>query len=203
MSGPLAFVDVETTGLDPDRHEVYEVALITDDNGQRTEYRWWIEDVELRTADPDALRISRYYQRYPTAGTERYQEGVVLSATSVAALVAKVTAGRHLVGAVPSLDAAFLTRLLRRAGYAPAWHYHLVDVEALVAGWLAAAAGEFPDIRSDLDPTPPWNSRELALALRVEHDPDAQHTALGDARWAAAIYDAVMMGHHNPKPADG
>ena len=60
------------------------------------------------------------------------------------------------------------------------WHYHLVDVEALAAGKLGIA--------------PPWKSDELSAALGVTITEDDRHTALGDAKWAMRIYDAVMGG---------
>jgi hypothetical protein len=58
----LVFVDTETTGLDPDRHEVYEIGLI---DGNGAELHLWISDAPLQTADPIALRIGRYYERWP------------------------------------------------------------------------------------------------------------------------------------------
>lgn len=47
------------------------------------------------------------------------------------------------------------------------------------------------------DPTgalPPWNSNDMSRAVGVEPDDFDRHTALGDARWAKAIYEAVMGG---------
>lgn len=195
-SAPLAFIDTETTGLDPDRHQLYEIAVITDDGtGQRAEHTWWIAGVDLSTADPDALRISRYYQRTPTAAWEHPD--------IVAREVAELTAGRHLVGAVPSFDAAFVNRFLRANGHAPSWHYHLVDVEALAAGYLAAGGiGAAILGPGDFDPRPPWKSDLLSQAVGVQPDRAARHTALGDARWAAAIYDAVMRHIRHIHPAD-
>ena len=40
---------------------------------------------------------------------------------------------------------------------------------------------------------PPWSSERLSNALGVELPNEAdRHTALGDARWAARIFDRVM-----------
>lgn len=117
---PLAFIDTETTGLDPDYHQVYEIGLLLEPDPPcpALEYRWWLP-VDLTTASPDALRISRYYQRRPDTPDQP---------DDVANQLAALTAGTHLVGAVPSFDANFLTRFLHTHGHAPAWHYHLVDV---------------------------------------------------------------------------
>jgi hypothetical protein len=111
----------------------------------------------------------------------------------------RLTAGAHLVGAVPSFDAAFLSRLLRANGCCPAWHYHLVDVEALAAGYIAGRADNVevgpPSVPAEEGVDlcrPPWYSNDLSRAVGVDPDRYDRHTALGDARWAMAIYDAVM-----------
>ncbi len=166
----LAFIDTETTGLDPEVHQVYEIGLLLepDPPGPALEYRWWLP-VDLGAASPDALRISRYYQRHP---------GTLDDPADVADQLAGLTAGAHLVGAVPSFDAAFLDRFLRAHGRSPAWHYHLVDVEALAAGHLHQA--------------PPWSSHELSRAVGVDPADYERHSAIGDARWARDIYRAVL-----------
>jgi hypothetical protein len=215
----LCFLDIETTGLDPDRHEVYEIALIRGDTSvienQPTELHLWISDAPLATADPTALRIGRYYERWPYS--KQYDQTLrlpmappnpsmdpwlselpspyIIDGKTAAWIVAAATAGAHLVGAVPSFDAAFLDRLLRRHNLVPAWHYHLVDVEALAAGalaYLAASALACSGEERDAKAVPPWDSSELSRAVGVEPDKVERHTALGDARWAKAIYDAVM-----------
>lgn len=211
MSATLVFLDTETTGLDPDRHEVYEIGLIVrhPDADTDQEYRWWLR-VNLDRADPNALRIGRYFQRHPdrhnlrltrqwwpNQNTGVLEDGKALSPQPVsmqdiAERLMRLTADAHLVGAVPSFDAAFLTRFLRAHGCCPAWHYHLVDVEALAAGYLngVGSTGVYAPGAAE----PPWNSNELSRAVGAEPDQVERHTALGDARWARAIYDAVMGG---------
>lgn len=186
IADPVVFVDTETTGLDPDRHEIWELAIITADG---SEWEWQLP-VDLARADPTGLRIGRFYERRaavvprPTslAGIARWRTGgsawVSDGVTDMAQQVAVLLDGRHLVGAVPSFDAAFLGRWLRAHGQAAAWHYHLVDVEALAAGKLGVA--------------PPWKSDDLTAGLGLEIDHEGRHTALGDARWAKAIYQAVL-----------
>lgn len=57
--GPVCFVDTETTGLDPDRHQIWEVALILPDGAG---YVWQLP-VDLARADPIALNIGRFHER--------------------------------------------------------------------------------------------------------------------------------------------
>lgn len=170
MTSPVVFIDTETTGLDPARHELWEIALITA-NG--LENVWRPKPKHFERADAGALRITSFY--------ERTEDGWPWESPRKAASdITFWTSGMHLVAAVPSFDATFLTALLGRYGLVPAWHYHLVDVEALAAGRLGIA--------------PPWDSAALADALGIDSaDPQfAKHTALGDARWAKAIYEAVL-----------
>lgn len=60
LDRPLVFVDTETTGLDATVHEVVEVAYSRwDDENVRT----LIVPHTLLHADPEALRINRYWER--------------------------------------------------------------------------------------------------------------------------------------------
>lgn len=180
MSGWIA-CDVESTGLDPHHHQVWEVALVTDD-GQ--EFSWMVEDVRLRSADPDALAVGRFYERWDCAAASGSKEPALM----VARKVAKITAGKHLVGVGVAFDASMLTSMLRGIGNrAPAWHYHLVDVSAMALGYLAGrTSGYAPERRAEHAVDLPWKSYDLSEACGVAPPTDDEkHTALGDARWAA------------------
>lgn len=199
----LAFVDTETTGLDPDRHEIWEVGLIRRDPDDQTdtEYTWRLS-VDLGKAEPIALTVGGYYRRQNDPNNHD-PDKIAKSPTWFAHQFSELTHGAHLVGANPSFDDAFLKRLLRANGACPGWSYHLVDVEALAAGYLRGRARglaldgdvlKYPgiiDTSKEVAP-PPWSSSDLSRAVGVNPDDFERHTALGDARWARAIYDAVM-----------
>jgi hypothetical protein len=199
MSTPLVFVDCETDGVHSTR-KPWEIAMIRRDERGERETSFFVE-IDLSTADPFGLKVGRFYGRHPhgrflSGATESYDPGDLSPmATPVAAeWVARWTHGAHLVGAVPNFDAEMLDRLLRDHRLILTWHYHLIDIEAMAVGYLAglraAAAGE-NGLDADL-PSLPWDSDDLSRACGVEPPGEEErHTALGDARWAMRLYDAI------------
>jgi hypothetical protein len=197
MSAPLVFLDTETTGVHPGR-QVWEVAMIRRDADGERETQFFI-GVDLKRADPFGLKVGGFYERHPYG---QYLSGLRTTVPSwdemedgpdyynsykAAELVAQWTHGAHIVGAVPNFDTEVLSKMLRESELTPAWHYHLIDVEALAVGYLHGKGwSEF---------ALPWNSDDLNAQLGLDPVPDDErHTALGDARWAMRIYDAVTGG---------
>jgi DNA polymerase III epsilon subunit-like protein len=171
MKDPLGvcFIDTETTGTDPRVHEVWDIGLIVDG----VEYEYHVRPKKPAAADSTALRIGRFYLR---SGRTDWRWS---DPSAVATFVAALTADRFLVGIVPSFDAEFLRAFLVANGQAPAWHYQLIDAEVLAAGRCAAP--------------PPWNTDLIARVCEVPPQPDDErHTAIGDARFAKALYEAAL-----------
>lgn len=203
----VVFVDTETTGLDPERHEIWECATIEEDGRETV----WQLPVDLGRADAIALKIGGFHERrWPSvwgsarnSQAERALAQELTDPRTFAGEFAEITRGCHLVGAVVSFDAQRLDKLLRSNGALAEWHYHLIDVEAMAVGHIAARAtamrqanGEGKDGSDALRAAigPPWKSVDLSRNVGV--DPDntefAKHTALGDARWARAMYYAII-----------
>jgi DNA polymerase III epsilon subunit-like protein len=177
----LVFLDTETTGLSLD-DDIWEFAcILRDDMGNDTEVNFFIEhDASKMEFQPDPF-YSDYMKRWPMA----VAQDLVYTQEDAANKIRALTLGATIVGAVPNFDTERLGILLRRFKVQPGWHYHLVDVENLAAGWLAAATGM-------LKP-PPWNSDDLSMCVGVNPEDFDRHTALGDCRWVRAQYDAVMQ----------
>lgn len=198
MTAPLVFMDTETTGVHRDR-QVWEVAMIRRDDKGQMERQFFVA-VDLSAADPFGLRVGRFYERHPRGvvlsqggGDPRIVEAPLNRTTymhpfDAACSVARWTHGAHIVGAVPNFDTESLSGLLVKHMLTPAWHYHLIDVENLAAGYLAHKRPHPGGIPL------PWDSNEISRAVGVDPDQFERHTAMGDVRWAMAIYDAVMGG---------
>ena len=195
----VAFVDTETTGLDPERNPIWEIAVIIGDGPDAGEHVWQ-QQLPLNPpstngsdrmfivdragslpiiADGDrAPRSSANINRWVLDNTrfaDDYDHDTALRPDDSIERFARLVEGRHLVGAVPSFDEERLRRL-----------YHLIDVEALMVGYLLG--NPEGDWRLPL----PWKSDDLSTALGVTPPDKDRHTALGDARWAKAIYDTVI-----------
>lgn len=165
----FVFIDTETTGLDIERHELWELALIVrEDNGEQWDYEKMVSP-DLANADPNALRMNGFYERHYESGTNSYH---------VAEDVAKITSNATLVGANPSFDASFIDKFLRKWNYAPAWKHRMICVESLVAGALRLP-----------EPVSLLKSAEL---MDIEVNTEEAHTASYDAHLAMQVYDAVM-----------
>lgn len=181
----LIFLDTETTGLDIDVHEVWEVGYIVRDTesleqgtplpAEDEEKHWFLPLTNFALADPFALAIGRFWERYeyqqPLAEVDEFlykwcQDWV------------RESKDAFIVGACVDFDVYRLDRLCRRYGTRMFHNYHLVDVENLCAGHL-----HMP---------PPWKSEMIYEKLGYIVKEEDKHTALGDARACRDIYDLIM-----------
>lgn len=181
MTAPLVFLDTETTGLSLD-DDIWEFAGIRrHPDGREIELHLFI--------DHDREKCARLPESFFADHRHRYRRADSVPREQAAREISRFLApdadgGRaHVVGAVPNFDAERLALLLTEFGYPTGWHYHLIDIENLAVGYLARS-GDEPDI--------PWDSDEISRAIGVEPPTDERHTAMGDARWAMAIYDRVI-----------
>lgn len=147
---PLIFLDTETTGLDPAKHEVWEIAYASLDGEIE---RFFVEH-DVGTADPKALDLGGYHARYkhptPLGRIARIAHEISLR---------NLLRGATLVGSNPAFDAEFLSRRWDRSP----WHHRLLDI----------ATFAMPALGYDR----PMGLATIAHDLGIEA-PD--HTAAGD-----------------------
>ncbi len=154
----VVFLDVETNGRDPERHVAWEVAAWNLTTGHRCEFVTHLPDLPyfLGSAEPVALRVNRFLDRYPldeTAPSHEDTEGAIGNLCDV------LDGGRNrtlaearpclpvIVGSNPGFDIAFTTKLLVGYGFDVTrrgferWHYHPIDLGAYAAGVLGVEPG--------------------------------------------------------------
>ena len=183
MAAPIAFVDTETTGLGLDA-DIWEVAIIRRDPGKP-------DDLIRLLVEHDQENAARLPERFRADHDARYDPKIAVTRGRAAGIIdymlrpGDAGAKCHIVGAVPNFDTERIARLLAAFYIQPSWHHHLIDVENLAVGWLAAR-GEHV--------VPPWSSDEVSRRIGVEPPTEGRHTAMGDAEWARAIYDRIVGG---------
>lgn len=196
----IVFLDTETTGLDPAKEQVFEVAVVRPDGKHKV---WTFEPhpLTVRNMHPKALEVTRYKERTShrdwtwTAGLN---DGYSVWRKAMEDLSTWLT-GKHIVGAVPDFDARHLTSMYREFNLdVPKWHYHLIDVEVVAVGYIKSVAKrsrafglkqEVKELEALIKP--PYKSDELAEYFGVTiHDND-RHTALGDALWVKRWWESL------------
>jgi len=159
---PIAFVDVETTGLDPTRHEIIEIGVVVADPRTletRGTFDVQVQPSRIEDADPRALEVNGW-------SPEAWRDAVPLDVAL--ARVEPLLEGALLAGHNVGFDRAFLDAAWRRLGVTPAeMDHHALDTATLAWPLLAAGLVE-----------------SLSLAPVCEHlgiDLVQPHRALADA----------------------
>lgn len=146
----IIYLDVETTGLDPNRHHIWEMAYAVDGKPISS----CVVPHSRVGADEKALEVGQYFERITSLPT---------SPTFEMALATDLE-GNTLCAANPAFDASFLKA---RWGHTP-WRYRLLDIEAYAMGALGYDVPQgLKTIAADL--------RELGHEI-----PEPDHTAAGD-----------------------
>lgn len=205
-------LDTETTGLDPERHEVWEVGLVSLKTNDEWLFQFPVQ--KLREADPGALRINRYFKRCEVAaGSDaviaegpgcpvQASPGVgawvtdgspapvlgapeAMTPRDAAFHIAHITTNVTLLGCNVAWDAQMLANLLRFYDQAPAWKHRFLELGSFAAG--------------QLNRNEPLSTQTLA---GLYGPPDEAHTALGDARWNVDVY-RNLIAQREGRDTDG
>lgn len=206
---PIVFVDTETTCLG--RHaRPWEIAVVRrEPDGTETQLvaqvTYTLHNLPEHT-HPQALDVGGWLRRGVAGSTyiESLEGAVTVAAATTDERVAAervyewLSGAPILVGVGTHFDAAVLSGLFARHDLrAEPWHYAIMDLKSATWGHLraVAAADGDPDIELLDALRLPMRSEQLAACLGVDPPTAAErHTALGDARWAARWFDALMGG---------
>ena len=176
----LAFVDIETTGLDARVHVIIEVGVV------RVRQTWTIDEKpvfekifewsvkikpqHLENADPVALRINGYI-------ASDWTESVPLE--NALREFAEKTEGAIMVAHNVAFDNGFMEENFARFHIANKMHYHRLDTVSLAFGLLHSA----PDIGR-------YSLGELCKYFGIVNE--RAHSALSDARADFELFKKLM-----------
>lgn len=186
----LAFIDVETTGLEPDYHEIIEVAVARVDAKTLTitaEFDCKVRPKHPDRAEPEALRINGY-------SPERWSDA--LSQTHAIGQISPLLSGCILAGHNTSFDRSFIEAAFKRSGKTlPDLDYHVIDTVSLAWPLIVAGAIEKPKLR--------FLCEHLGISNQGEH------SAPADVRRTIEVYRRLMpaldpntMAHWSSMEAD-
>lgn len=122
------FLDIETSGLNPQYHEVIEVGYVMED-GHEVEFSLPFSE---QRASAEALQVNGW-------GTRPFAP--LLDPREARGLLQDDLDGVYLVGQQTYFDAMFLKHFLNEA----VWNFRLVELSSLVAG----AVGIMPPMKSE------------------------------------------------------
>ncbi len=176
----LAFLDVETTGLDPQRHEVIQVGVVLARQFDRgggigpgiekiEEIDMKIKPARIEDAEDDALRINGY------------NEGDWMFAPDLKNAMEHL--GKKLQGTIQvshnlTFDAAFMEKSFERAGMENPMARYKLDTISIAFARLYNR----PDVKYSL--------RYLCELFQIKNE--NAHTALADAKALYELYKKMM-----------
>ena len=186
---PLAFIDVATTGLSYQKHEVIDVAVVFLVEDLRSDAPWtrllhrhgplavWhtkVRPERIEDAEPKALEVNKY-------SPEEWADAPTVSeiVDTLEALLTRSGADPILVGHNVSFYKDFLNATLQRAGRSQQVSYHMVDTVTLCYEHLV------PCGLSSLS----LDSVRRFLGISTE----GSHAALKDALDALTVYTRLVL----------
>lgn len=176
----LAFIDTETTGTNPDVHEIIELAVIIarqvpcEGKGPKLEIieecEWKIKPEHLERADDQALRVNGYNEVDWMFAVDRKKAMEEF---------AKKTQSCSFVSHNLVFDYAFVSKAFEETGVESRMHYAKIDTISLAFARLY-----------DAPQADKFSLRFLCSLLKVENA--KAHTALADTRALVQVYKKLM-----------
>ncbi|MBI5139618.1 3'-5' exonuclease [Candidatus Nomurabacteria bacterium] len=168
----LAFIDIETTGLDIIRHEIIEIGcvLTTPQLEVIEEFELKIKPERIKDADKVALNINKYNPDN-WLSAKSLKEGLTT--------LAEKTKDCIMVGQNVAFDSSFLDSAFAQTGIQNKMHYHKLDTISIA--WAKLHTDE--NINH-------FSLREMCMRFGIENK--MAHTALSDARATFELYKKLM-----------
>lgn len=172
----IAFIDIETTGLSPQAHEIIDLAVVVFDSESleiEDKFQSRVRPQWLKTATPKALEVNGY--------NEKDWEDAETKDRALAKFCA-ITQGCVLMGHNVAFDWGFLEAALSRTGYQNTFWYQKLDL-------VSIAHAKFPEI--DIT-TKCFSLKNLCEKFNIEPEPPI-HTAMNGAMKGYECYKRLMQ----------
>lgn len=175
----LAFVDTETTGFDPNTHELVEIGVILVDQdwaGEKPvftvveEFDIKIKPTHIETADPVSLKIIKYSE-------DNWTDAVDLK--KALNIFTKKTKDAIMVAHNMHFDASFLDQAYKDVGLKNEMHYLKIDTITMAFAKLHN--------RTDIDK---YSLRNLCEYFEIKNK--NAHSALSDAQALFELYKHLI-----------
>ena len=173
----LAFVDLETTGINPYKHEIIEIGCLIAKQNERNEwvvteeFEFKVKPEHIETAQADALRINHYNEADWMFAHSQSEALKTLS---------QKCDGCVMVGQNVSFDYAFLATKFGEYNITDPFFYAKLDTISLA----------YMRFRKDAEMTS-FTLRELCERLGIKNE--KAHTALADIRATYEVFKKLMV----------
>jgi oligoribonuclease (3'-5' exoribonuclease) len=180
----FAFLDCEFGGLDPDLHDITEIAVILTDYrlAEFAEREWKVRARPGRVS-AEAAEMSGY-------DAERWEREAVPLRQALGELAALLPKDKVVVPAGQNvrMDVLFLERAYRSCGISWPFDYHIVDLATLFYSWSLVVGETLPAL----------SLRQAATTAGLA-DGSVAHRAMADARLTLESF-RHYVGRLAPRP---
>jgi len=168
----LAFIDIETTGINVLKHEILEIGCVLTDNDLNIleEFEIKIKPTHIETADKVALKVNHY--------SEIDWENAISEKEAMKILSGKVK-DCIMIGQNVAFDAGFLEYVFAKNKLINSMHYHKLDTISIAWAKLQN--------RHDIDH---YSLREMCKYFDIKNE--NPHSALSDAHATYELYKKLM-----------
>lgn len=171
---PLIFLDIESTGLEIQRHEIIQIGAIKTESKKPfkivSELNLKVKPMSIQDADKDALKIVGYTE-------EGWKDAIPLE--QALAILDEFAQGGILVGYNVNFDWAILNKAYYTFGRNDPFYYHRLDV-------MAMAYFKFYSTKS----IKRFSLGEICTHFKIKRE--AAHDALDDARVTYVVFKKLM-----------
>ena len=168
----LAFIDIETTGLNMIEHEIIEIGCVIADQKLNVleEFELKIKPEHIENANKTALKINRYNEKDWEAGYS-LEDAIKIFSEKVKDCI--------MIGQNVAFDSSFIEYALAKLKSVNTMHYHKLDTISIA--W--AKLHREPDLDH-------FSLREMCKKFGIENK--NPHSALSDARATFELYKKLM-----------